>query len=218
MPRFAEARLGSKKKIVHASEQQTDRIQLERWFFLRVRAQLAADKLIFFDESGINLSMARAYGRGPRGERVVGYVPKNWGESVTLIAGIRLGGVVAPMMLDGSMTGDVLEAYFAQFVVRELKPGDIVVWDNLAAHKRSAVRQLIESAGAELLFLPAYSPDLNPIELAWSKLKTVLRARAARTPDELELAVAEAFSSINADDIQHWMAHCGYPQLNGKLL
>lgn len=118
--------------------------------------------------------MARAYGRAVSSKRVVGYVPKNWGESVTLIAGIRATGVVAPMMLDGSMTGEILEAYVEQFVVRDLRPGDLVVWDNLAAHKRSAVRELIEGAGAEVVFLPAYSPDLNPIELAWSKLKTYL--------------------------------------------
>jgi transposase len=161
--------------------------------------------------------MARAYGRAVRSRRVVGYVPKNWGESVTLIAGIRLGGVVAPMMLDGSMTGEILESYVEQFVVRELKPGDIVVWDNLGAHKRASVRSALEAVGAELLFLPAYSPDLNPIELAWSKLKTLLRARAARTPEQLESAVAQAFSAINAEDIQHWMEHCGYPQADSKL-
>lgn len=162
--------------------------------------------------------MARAYGRAESHERVVGYVPKNWGASVTIVAGIRCSGLIAPLVLEGSMTGDVLEAYVEQFVVRELKAGDIVVWDNLGAHKRPAVRRAIETVGAELLFLPAYSPDLNPIELAWSKLKTALRGHAARTPKLLETAIAQALATITVRDIEHWIAHCGYHQPMSKLL
>lgn len=210
MPCHEEARLGAQKKIVHAAEQQTDRVQLDRWFFLRERERFDPQRLLFFDESGINLSMARAYGRAASHQRVQGYVPKNWGESVTLIAGIGLRGLVAPLMLDGSMTGDAFEAYIEQFVLRHVGPGDILIWDNLAPHKRTSVRTRIEAAGARIVFLPPYSPDLNPIELAWSKIKTLLRARGARNPEDLESAVAEAFASVNVQDIENWMAHCGY--------
>lgn len=154
--------------------------------------------------------MARAYGWGPRSSRVVGYVPKNWGESVSLVAGIGMRGLIAPLLIDGSMTGEVFEAYIRQFVTRELRKGDIVVLDNLAAHKRSGAREAIEAMGASLLFLPPYSPDLNPIELAWSKIKTTIRSRAARTPEQLEQAAAAAFSAITTHDITAWMRHCGY--------
>ena len=115
--------------------------------------------------------MTRAYARSERGERAVGHVPKNWGDSVTLAAGIGLSGLIAPLILRGSMNGDIFEAYVEQFILPELSEGDIVVLDNLSAHKRGSVRALIEAAGALVIFLPPYSPDLNPIELAWSKVK-----------------------------------------------
>ena len=130
----------------------------------------------------------------------------------------QLLGAVVILVLEGSMTGEVLEAYVEQFVTRELTAGDVVVWDNLAAHKRPGVRRAIEAAGATLLFLPAYSPDLNPIELAWSKLKTALRGHAARTPEQLERAIANALAAITVRDIEHWLRHCGYHQCESKLL
>ena len=210
MPRNEKTRTRAQKKIVHASERQTDRVRLERWLFDRHREQLEPHRLIFFDESGINLSMARRYGRGLRGVRVEGFVPKNWGKSVTLIAGIGQRGLLAPLMLNGSMTGDAFEAYIEQAVVPHLQYGDVLVWDNLSAHKRARVRELVEDVGASILFLPPYSPDLNPIELAWSKIKTLLRSRGARTPEALEQAVADAFFSVTECDIASWLAHCGY--------
>jgi transposase len=200
----------SQKKIVHASERQTDRVRLDRWLFTRHREKLELHRLLFFDESGVNLSMARPYGRAVRGVRVEGFVPKNWGESVTLIAGIGQRGLLAPLILDGSMTGDAFEAYIEQAVVPHIQSGDVLVWDNLSAHKRARVRELVSEAGASILFLPPYSPDLNPIELAWSKVKTFLRSRGARTPEALEQAVADAFASITTSDIAHWLSHCGY--------
>jgi len=154
--------------------------------------------------------MARRYGRGLRGERVEGYVPKNWGESVTLVAGIGLRGLIAPLMLDGSMTGDAFEAYIEQAVLPHVQPGDVLVWDNLGAHRRARVATLLKDAGAYVLFLPPYSPALNPIELAWSKIKTLLRCRGARSVEALERAVAEAFSSVTSQDIANWLRHCGY--------
>jgi len=162
--------------------------------------------------------MARAYGWGPKSQRVVGYVPKNWGKSLTLVAGIGLRGLIAPLILDGSMTTECFAAYMEQQVLRELKTGDTVVLDNLAAHKGSSIRQIIAGVGAKLLFLPPYSPDLNPIELAWSKIKNSLRTAEARTLPELEKAAALAFQSVSLNDIQNWMTHCGYNQLNRKLI
>ena len=210
MPCDEASRPCSEKKIVHASEQQTDRVQLDRWFFLRERETLLAEQLLFFDESGINLSMTRAYGRALRHQRVEGYVPKNWGESVTIVAGIGMRGLVAPMLLDGSMTGDAFEAYIEQLVIGHLHPGDILVWDNLGAHKRASIREHVEAVGARVLFLPPYSPDLNPIEMAWAKIKANLRSRNARSAEALEQAAASALASVTSDDIRSWMMHCGY--------
>lgn len=170
----------------------------------------AIDDLIFLDESGCNLSMARSYARALRGERAAGSVPKNWGSNVTLCAGISLGGIVAPMYLQGSMNGEYFEAYVEQVLVPELRPGNIVVMDNLSVHKQVRVRKLIEQAGARLVFLPPYSPDLSPIEPAWSKVKALLRRAAARTYEGLLDAVTAALRAITPDDARGWFRHCGY--------
>jgi transposase len=129
--------------------------------------------------------MTRAYGRAPTHERVYGSVPKNWGDNVTLSAGLTSNGLIAPLRLVGAMNSDIFEAYIEQFVVPELRPGDVVVMDNLSAHKRASIGALIAGAGAELVYLPPYSPDLNPIEMIWSKVKSVLRTLAARTFETL---------------------------------
>ena len=123
-------------------------------------------RLIFFDESGVNISMTRAYGRAPTNERVYGSVPKNWGGNITLSAGLTRDGLIAPLRLVGAMSSDVFEAYIEQFVVPELLPGDVVVMDNLSAHKRASIGAMIAEVGADLVYLPPYSPDLNPIEMS----------------------------------------------------
>jgi transposase len=166
--------------------------------------------LLFFDESGVNLSMARTHARAPRGERVVGSVPKNWGDSVTVAACLSEAGVIAPFYRHGSMNGEWMEAYVEQVLQPELREGDVVVMDNLAAHKTARVRALIESTGAELVFLPPYSPDLNPIELAWSKMKSRLRKLAARSYDALLNAVDVALRAITSSDASGFFAACGY--------
>ena len=139
-------------------------------------------------------------------------MPKNWGESVTIVAGIGLRGIIAPLVLNGGLDGAGFDAYIEQFVVPCIGPDDVLIFDNLAAHKSARAKKLIEDKGASLLFLPPYSPDLNPIELAWSKLKTALRARGARTPDALVVAVAAALDEITNEDITAWLQHCGYLQ------
>jgi transposase len=154
--------------------------------------------------------MARAYARGPKGQRVVGSLPKNWGDSVTVAACLTDTGIVAPFYRHGSMNGDWMVAYAEQVLGPELRDGDIVVMDNLAAHKSARVRECIESHGAELLFLPPYSPDLNPIELAWSKMKALLRKVAARTYDALLEAVTDALRAITEQDAVSYFGACGY--------
>lgn len=157
--------------------------------------------------------MARAYARAPKGDRAVGHVPKNWGDSVTVAACLTDSGVVAPFYRHGSMTGEWMEAYVEQVLGPELQENDVVVMDNLGAHKTLGVRSAIEARGARLVFLPPYSPDLNPIELTWSKMKTLLRGRAARSYDGLLDAVAFALKAITPQDAKSFFKTCGYPDL-----
>ena len=154
--------------------------------------------------------MTRAYARAPAGDRAVDAVPKNWGESITVTAALTLHGIVAPMMLYGAMNARAFEAYVEQCLVPELRPGDVVVLDRLNAHKTWRVRELVEAAGARLAFLPSYSPDFNPIEHAWSKLKARLRKAGARTVRKLGRALRSALLAITTDDSHGWFSHCGF--------
>lgn len=168
-------------------------------------------KLVFLDESGVNTAMFRRYGRCPRGERLVDAAPAAHWQSNTLLAAVRLGdGVVAPMVLDGPVTGESFAGYVRQSLVPELRPGDIVVMDNLPAHKGAAVAEAVEGAGCRLVYLPPYSPDLNPIEPMWSKVKSVVRKAAARTFDALVNAVRDALQQVTAEDCDGYFEHCGY--------
>lgn len=185
-------------------------MQAARAEFHALGLEQLVDRLIFLDESGVNLSMARSCARAARGQRAHGHVPKNWGDSVTLCAGIALRGLIAPLYLHGSMTGEIFDAYVEQFLVPELRPDDIVVMDNLSVHKMVSVRAHIERAQARLLFLPPYSPDLSPIEPAWSKVKALLRRSAARTYDTLLDAVCSALRAVTPNDARGWFRHCGY--------
>jgi len=154
--------------------------------------------------------MCRRYSRSKSGTRAIGYAPRNWGESVTLVAAIGLAGVIAPLMLRGSLTRDVFEQYMEHSVLPELEPGDTLVMDNLSAHKGPRIQQLADQAGIRLVYLPPYSHDFNPIEQAWSKAKEILRAKSARSWEDLISAVAEALRKISRADIIAWMKHCGW--------
>jgi len=154
--------------------------------------------------------MTRAYGRAPTNERVYGAVPKNWGDNITLSAGLTHDGIIAPLRLTGAMNGEIFEAYIEQFVVPELRPGDVVVMDNLSAHKRASIGQLIAGAQAQLVYLPPYSPDLNPIEMMGSKAKSVLRTIGARTLEDLEQAIVIALAAITSTDAANYLRHAGY--------
>lgn len=166
--------------------------------------------LKFLDESGTNLGFTRRFGRARPGQRVVEGTPGNAGPHSTLLAALSTQGVQAPWLLEGAMDGAAFEVYVERVLVPTLRSGDIVLMDNLSFHKAPRIRTLIESVGARLEFLPPYSPDLNPIELCWSKIKTALRASKARTFEALLDALDDAFGSVTKQDAQAWFAHCGY--------
>ncbi len=155
-------------------------------------------------------NMTRLYGRAKAGKRVVDNVPAGHWCTTTMISSVRLDDSTACMVVDGATTKDIFEAYIKQILVPALKAGDVVVLDNLSAHKSQQVRELIKSVGAELWYLPAYSPDLNPIENMWSKIKSILRALKARTEEALILAIAKALEMVTASDVKGWFESCGY--------
>jgi len=166
---------------------------------------------VWVDECGTHTSMTRLRARAPRGRRAYGSIPRNRGKNTVLVASMTLEGAMgACMAVEGSTKALVFEAYVEHFLAPTLRPGQIVVMDNLGAHKTHKVRELIESRGCELWFLPAYSPDLNPIEEAFSKVKARLRKAAARTREALVEAVGEALCAITPRDVQGWFAHCAY--------
>jgi transposase len=174
-------------------------------------ADFLAGRLKFIDESGSNLALTRLFGRAAPGERIAEGVPQNRGENVTTLAALSLSGVEAAMTVDGAVDGAVFLAYVREVLSPTLSEGDIVVMDNLRAHQVSGVAELIEAQGARVEYLPPYSPDYNPIEKCWSKVKTYLRKAKARTREALEAALKEALLQITAADARAWFTHCGYP-------
>ena len=167
-------------------------------------------RFVFLDETGATTDLARRYGRSPKGVRLVAAVPKGHWKTTTCIAGRRESGIIAPLVLDGPMTGEAFLAYVEQFLAPALEPGDVVVLDNLKAHKVEGVRQAITRAGAFVLYLPPYSPDLNPIEQLFAKLKALLRKAAARTREELWQAIGRLVEAIPATECANYLAHSGY--------
>lgn len=164
----------------------------------------------FLDEAGSHLAMTRLFGRAARGERVIETVPQNYGENVTMLASLSLAGVSAAMTINGAVDAIVFKVYVEQVLGPTLNAGDVVVMDNLPAHKVAGIKELIESRGAQLIYLPPYSPDLNPIEKCWSKIKTYLRKAKARTRAELDKALREALLLITEEDAAGWFKSCGY--------
>jgi transposase len=195
---------------MHASERDTPRVQAERALYRDLSATLDLHRVKFIDESGLNIAMTRLYGRAPRGERVLGSVPQNYGQNVTILGALSCTGLEAVMTVEGATDADVFRAYVRQVLCPTLRTGDIVSADNLSAHKAAGVQEAIAAKGARLLYLPPYSPDLNPIEQCWSKLKTFLRAAKARTREALEAAVTRALVTVTESDARAWFAHSGY--------
>src|ERR1700688_3417488 len=166
--------------MAHAAEQQRGDVKAAREAWSAGQLDLDPARLIFIDETSASTKMARLYGRAPKGERCLAAIPHGHWKTTTFTARLRIGGLTAPFVLDGPMDGDAFRAYVEQVLVADLTPGDVVVMDNLPAHKVKGVRQAIEAAGATLMYLPAYSPDFNPIEMAFSKFKALLRANSRR--------------------------------------
>jgi transposase len=196
--------------MIHASERDTERVQLKRaGYQSEITAQMVG-RLKFLDEAGSNIAMTRLYGRAAPGERVVDNAPQNYGENITMLATLSLDGIAAPMTVAGAVDGIVFKTYVEKVLAPTLLKGDIVIMDNLGAHKVAGVGELIEARGARVIYLPPYSPDLNPIEKCWSKIKTYLRAAKARTREALEQALKEVLLTISEKDARGWFASCGY--------
>lgn len=172
---------------------------------------LVAEHLVVVDEMGSNIALTPLYARAPRGERAYDQVPRNHGKNTTLLAALTLSGIEASMVIEGAVDTAVVEAYVERVLCPTLRPGQIVLMDNLSSHKGTRVRQLIDGAGCTLQFLPAYSPDFSPIEQAFAKIKQELRRAGARTREALEAAIAAAVEQISAQDAQGFFRHCGYP-------
>jgi transposase len=166
--------------------------------------------LVFVDESGVTTHMTRAYGRAARGERVKEGVPGRHWETLTLVGAMSCSGLIATMTIPAATDGDVFRAYVEQVLCPRLQPGQFVILDNLSAHKVKGIGELIAAAGATLVYLPPYSPDLNPIEQCWAKIKQILRTAKERCGEMLERAVAEALRCISAENASAWFRHCGY--------
>jgi transposase len=167
-------------------------------------------KLVFIDETSANTKMTRRYGRAPRGKRVVEAVPHGHWKTTTFVAALRSEGLVAPMVIDGAMNGDLFVAYTTQVLVPALKAGDVVVLDNLSSHKRVAAVRAIEAAGGTVAYLPPYSPDYNPIELAFAKVKARLRAAKLRTIDTIENFFGTVHEVFDPDECRGYIRHSGY--------
>jgi len=167
-------------------------------------------KLIFLDECSVNTGMTRLYARGMSNERIVDYVPDVRFERTSLLSSVRLNGDAVPLVFEGSLNGDLFKAYISKCLAPTLHQGDIVIMDNLTSHKVKGVAELISATGASVLYLPPYSPDFNPIEMMWSKIKAYLRKVRASTSASLDAAIAHAFSLISPSDILGWFAKDGY--------
>jgi len=182
-----------------------------------VAAKVAPERLVFVDECGTHASMAPIYGYAPRGERLRHSVPRRRGKNTTLLSSMTLGGMGPSLAVEGATTAVVFGAYVEKVLAPSLRPGQVVVMDNLGAHRPEKVRELIEERGCELVYLPSYSPDLNPIEEAFAKIKHLLREASARSRGTLVEAMGEALSAISARDALGFFEHAGY-HLAGHLL
>jgi len=201
--------LTRKRKTVAASEAQTKDVVAKRSSF-KLRARIwAPERLVFIDETGINLAMTRAYGWAPSGERVHDDAPYRW-QTATLVAALTANGIEAPFLFPRGMDAQALQTYVERVLIPTLRDGDLIVWDNLGVHGDQRVAELLRDAGTRLIFLPPYSPDLNPIEHAWSMVKEHLRQVAERTWPGLIRSVANALRLITPDHAAAWFAHCGY--------
>ena len=204
MPAGQEAGISKKKKSLHATERDTEENREKRAEFVAELRTVALEQLVYLDESGVSTQMTRPYARCLGGQRIRDSVPGGHWKMLTILGAMDHTGMLAAMTVDAATDGDVLLAFLDQVLCRRLRPGQVVVMDNLSAHKVDGVRQRIEACGARVLYLPPYSPDLNPIEKAWAKLKQLIRSAKARLINALHQAVADHLPAIQAHDAQAW--------------
>ena len=195
---------------MRASEVDRPDVQTLRTNWPHLIAEIPIRSLVFLDESSASTSLARLYGRSPVGQRLRDSAPAGHWLTVTMLSAIRIDGPVAPLLVDGPIDGAMFTAWLEQSLLRELRPGDVIIMDNLSSHKVSGVSAALRSAGYGLLYLPPYSHDLNPIENMWAKIKSILRGLKARTFNELMNTVKTAFGRITQKDCAGFFKHCGY--------
>jgi transposase len=197
--------------VLRAAEQDRPAVADQRAAWrAEVAPALDPDRLVFLDETCAKTNMARTTGYARRGERVVEAVPHGHWHTTTFVGGLRADGFVAPVVIDGAVNGPLFRAYVDQHLAPVLRPGDVVVMDNLGSHKVAGVREAVEAAGARLLYLPPYSPDLNPIENAFSKLKRLLRKAAERTVEGLWQRIGSLLDEFRPAECRNYFRHCGY--------
>ena len=192
------------KKTLHASEQNREDVQIKRELWKSEQSQIDKERLIFLDESSINTGMTRLYGRALSNERVVDYAPDVRFERTTILSSVRANGEMVPIVFEGSLNGELFKEYIAKCLAPTLRKGDIVVMDNLSSHKVKGVIEPVVAAGATVMYLPPYGPDLNPIEMMWSKMKAYLRKVKADTKELLEVAIKETLNAVTIADILAW--------------
>lgn len=203
--------ISASKKTLHAAEQDRPDVAAARADLKAEQPKLKARHLVFIDETSVTTKMVRQYGRSPRGERLVAKVPHGHWKTLTFIAGLRVDGLTAPYVVDGAMDGPAFLAYVEQVLAPTLAKGDIVFMDNVRTHKVAGVAEALAAVGAKLRYLPAYSPDLNPIEMAFSKLKAALRKGAARTVEALWKLIRKLLKKFAPNDCAGYFRHAGYP-------
>lgn len=196
--------------MIHAAEQERPDVQERRAWWQATMLDLDPRRLVFLDETAANTKMTRLYGRSRRGQRVVGRAPHGHWKTTTFLAALRHDGLSAPLVVDGPMNADVFLAYVQQHLAPTLSEGDVVIMDNLAAHKRVGVRKAIAARGASLVYLPPYSPDFNPIEQVFAKVKSLLRKLEARTIPVLESALGTMLDHFAPAECINYFRHCGY--------
>jgi transposase len=200
----------AKKKTLIASEQDRPDVAERRQQWRATQEHIPPEKAVFIDETWAKTCMTRTYGRSPLGTRLIEKVPSGRWQTTTFLGALRVEGFIAPLTVDGAINGELFLAWVQQHLAPALKPGDIVVMDNLSSHKVAGVREAIEAVGAELRYLPPYSPDLNPIELAFAKLKKLLRDGAERTVDKLWELCGRLLDEFQEPECRNYFKHCGY--------
>jgi transposase len=210
MRRAPQAQTHVKKKVLKAAEQDRPDVAERRATWQVQQAGLDPDRLVFIDETWAKTNMTRPRGRSLCGTRVVDKSPHGHWKTTTFVAALRTTGLVAPLVVDGPMNGDLFLAYVEQVLAPTLGSGDIVVMDNLSSHKRVGVREAIEARGASLLYLPPYRPDFNPIELAFSKFKRLLNTAAERTVEALWTTCGKLLDRFTEHECRNYLRHCGY--------